>query len=87
MTGDELRAMSNWAWSEMGNAEQDELAAALDDRDRLEWLEQSRVKCIPHREKWSEGWLLFWTLVRRGKAMGHPLGSLRAAIDDARGKS
>lgn len=62
MTGDELRAMPNWAWSEMGNAEQAELAAALDDRDRL-----AKARAIlfasTDNEATSHPW---WAIVRNG---------------------
>ena len=87
MTGDELRtAMQNIANARTPAAElkatiqllvhEDELAAALDDRDRLEWLEQTRLTSDATRDLVS-----YWKW--DGKRYG---AGLRAAIDSARGK-
>lgn len=93
MTGDELRAMPNWAWSEMGNAEQAELAAALDDRDRLEWLQSSGMTQLTHGwescEAAHENRKAVWIVGKLGddNCFKGWAETIRAAIDAARGKS
>ena len=86
MTGDELRAMPNWAWSEMGNAEQAELAAALDDRDRLEWIAANvNTNAAGGMVPFLGSVVLQAFLHAPPMGVEHP--TLRAAIDSARGKS
>ena len=79
MTGDELRARydkSRTIQTYINGEEVAELAAALDDRDRLEWLEQTRLTSDATRDLVS-----YWKW--DGKRYG---AGLRAAIDSARGK-
>lgn len=63
---------------------------APDDADRLNFLESREASLVTHREENDEGeFAIWWTVsgeVRKIKAnsiSGHPLGSVRAAIDAA----
>lgn len=55
------------------------------DKARLDWLDEIRPSLISHKESHGDGgWSYWWSVVRRKKAMGHPLGYIRPAIDQAR---
>jgi len=54
------------------------------DADRFEWLETREAHLITHRERTSDGYTIWWNVVKRRKSIsGHPLGSPQAAIDAA----
>lgn len=56
----------------------------ITDTNRLDWLERHEANLVSHREKMSEGYSIWWNVVKLNKSLsGHPLGSPRAAIDFA----
>lgn len=61
------------------------------DTQRLDWMESARLKAVPFSEQsqLDEGMhYLWWQIVDGRKSVsGHPLGSLREAIDAARASS
>jgi hypothetical protein len=58
------------------------------DTDRLDWLEQARLRAVPfsERSRLDEGMEYLWWQIVDGKksVSGHPLATLREAIDAAR---
>lgn len=64
--------------------------AVPDDTARLNWLEGREASLVTHREAIDEGeFAIWWTVtgeirkIRSNSISGHPLGSVRSAIDAA----
>jgi len=96
MTGDELRARydkSRTIQTYINGEEVAELAAALDDRDRLEWLQSSGMTQLTHGwescEAAHENRKPVWIVGKLGddNCFKGWAETIRAAIDAARGKS
>lgn len=57
----------------------------LTDKYRLDWLQEHEAHLVSHRERSAMGgFFIYWRVIKRRKSIsGHPLGSPRAAIDEA----
>lgn len=56
----------------------------LADKRRLDWLEKHHATLAAVKERWSEEVVLWWQVVDEKRSLsGHPLASLRDAIDAA----
>jgi len=56
----------------------------VEDAKRLDWLSSHEANLVSHREMLGEGYGIWWNVVKRNKSLsGHPLGSVRDAIDAA----
>ncbi|MBQ3302539.1 MAG: hypothetical protein IJI03_12270 [Rudaea sp.] len=93
---DEIRSLRNWTDGEKQafreritelEASQDEVVRR--DAERLTWLEENEAHLVSHRESFGVDdpecqYSIWWNVVRDGDSIsGHPLGSLREAIDAA----
>ncbi len=55
--------------------------ARREERELLDWLQANECSLVPHREKGAaEGWEIWWSVCKRGRAVCHPMGNPRDAI-------
>lgn len=56
----------------------------MTDTEILDFLEVNELTPKSHREKYIDGWTIWWVVYdRRGKAFSHPYGSIRDAVKPA----
>jgi len=54
------------------------------DTQMLNWLGDNEAHLVSHREKISDGYNIWWRVVKRNRSLsGNPLGSPRRAIEAA----
>lgn len=80
-----LMAQQEWVKVEDRKPEKDGEGMKTTDKQRLDWLEKKEADLVCHREKCSDGYTIWWNVLKRCRSIsGHPFGSPRAAIDAAR---